>query len=385
MARKDRKDRGLFSRPIPGTKGKLKWFVRLWHEGKERRFGSFTTKTEARSFYEKAKQEQELGRFFPEKYRHGGYAKLAEVIDGYMATNTNKTKDDDQRYANYWKARFRDAHLNMVTPAAIDRAKYDLTNDGLAPQTVLHYLKFLRRVLNVAVRDEKLERNPVARVDLPKVPKGPGRFLSLEEEQALRVQIGTAYAPWIRFAILTGLRRGEQFRLRWADIDQERGLLTLHSTKAGHVQYVSLSQEANDVIEAMKVGNASVWVFPSQNPATHYDEDNFYRRVYVPAVKAAKLAGVDWQTLRHTFASRLAMNGGTESDIAAGLCHSGTSLVKRYAHLSPSYLRGVAEKVSAFGKPAQQDGQKGQIPTPTVTGTGNREESTERKAAEVVE
>ena len=36
MARKDRKDRGLFSKPIPGTKGKLKWFVRLWYDGRER-------------------------------------------------------------------------------------------------------------------------------------------------------------------------------------------------------------------------------------------------------------------------------------------------------------------------------------------------------------
>jgi hypothetical protein len=44
--------------------GKIVWFVRLYHEGKERRFGSFSTKTAARN-YEKAKQEQKTGRFFP--------------------------------------------------------------------------------------------------------------------------------------------------------------------------------------------------------------------------------------------------------------------------------------------------------------------------------
>ncbi len=98
MARKDRKDRGLFSRPIPGTKGKLKWFVRLWHEGKERRFGSFGTKTEARSFYEKAKKEQREQQFFPEQYQRSGYAKLADLIDSYMATNTNNGKGNECRY-----------------------------------------------------------------------------------------------------------------------------------------------------------------------------------------------------------------------------------------------------------------------------------------------
>ena len=131
-----------------------------------------------------------------------------------------------------------------------------------------------------------------------------------------------------------------------------------------------LSREASDAVEALKVGNTSVWVFPSQNSASPIDTDNFYHRIYLPAVKAAQLDGVTWHTLRHTFASRLAMNGATESDIAASLRHSGTTLVKRYAHLSPSHLKGVMEKVSAFGKPAGNGSEKAPIPSPTVTGTG---------------
>ena len=56
MARAGRKDRGLLSK-LDST-GKLMWYVRLYHEGQERRFGAFKNKTEARDFYEKAKQEQ---------------------------------------------------------------------------------------------------------------------------------------------------------------------------------------------------------------------------------------------------------------------------------------------------------------------------------------
>ena len=385
MARKDRKDRGLFSRPIPGTKGKVKWFVRLWHEGKERRFGSFTTKTEARSFYEKAKQEQELGRFFPEKYRHGGSARLAEVIDGYMATSTSKGMGSYRCYAAYWKARFHASSLNNITPAAIDQAKHELVSKGLATQTVLHYLKFLRHMLNLAVRDEKLQRNPMLQVSLPKAPKGCVRFLSLEEEQALREQIGTTYAPWIRFAVLTGLRRSEQFRLKWGDIDQERGLITLHTTKAGHEQYVRLSREAQAVIEALKAGNTSVWVFPGQNPDTPIDTCNFYQRIYLPAVKEAKLDAVTWHTLRHTFASRLAMKGASDGEIAASLRHSSTALVKRYAHLSPSHLKGVMEKASAFGQPVVGGGQKGKKDNGTVTKTATATPALEVKDMEVID
>ena len=62
------------------------------------------------------------------------------------------------------------------------------------------------------------------------------------------------------------------------------------------------------------------------------------------------MSGVTWHTLRHTFASRQAMAGVTEGTIASLLRHSSTALVKRYAHLSPSYLQEAVEKVSCFGK-----------------------------------
>ena len=48
MARKGRQDRGLLCRK--DITGKLLWYVRLYHEGKERRFGSFKSKTLAREF-----------------------------------------------------------------------------------------------------------------------------------------------------------------------------------------------------------------------------------------------------------------------------------------------------------------------------------------------
>ena len=62
----------------------------------------------------------------------------------------------------------------------------------------------------------------------------------------------------------------------------------------------------------------------------------------------------DWHTLRHTFASRLGMSGATKQDIAACLHHSGTSLAKRYTHLSQDHLHSVTESVSQFGRPATQ-------------------------------
>ena len=77
---------------------------------------------------------------------------------------------------------------------------------------------------------------------MKKVSKGEkgvrNLFRPLEEEHKLYEAIGPDFAPWVRIAILTGLRRGEQFGLRWADVDLEQGVLTLHRTKGGSVQYI---------------------------------------------------------------------------------------------------------------------------------------------------
>jgi len=78
-----------------------------------------------------------------------------------------------------------------------------------------------------------------------------------------------------------------------------RGVLTLPATKSGGVQYVRLNEEAKALLQGLIPGNKSVWVFPSENPATHADPRNFYRRHYLSALKELSLTGVTWHTLRH--------------------------------------------------------------------------------------
>ena len=395
MARAGRKDRGLLAKK--DSTGKPMWYVRLWHDGKERRFGSFKNKTEARDFYEKAKQEQKQGRFFPERYQHGRKELASAVIASYLTTLPTSSKKpttipEEHYYGHWWTDRLKEKPLHSVTPALLEQAMADLTAKQYAPQTIVHYLKFLRHVFRWAIGRGLIEKSPFASVTLPTVRAGRTRFLSIEEEARLCQAIGQPYDAWIRLAILTGLRKAEQFGLRWADINLDRGLITLPDTKSGHVQYVHLMEEAKAILSSLIPGNTSVWVFPSENPETHLDPDNFYGRVYMKALKDAKLEGVTWHTLRHTFASRLAMNGQAPSTIAALLRHSGTDLVARYAHLSPTHLQEALEGVSGFGKVKRETTQarpesrnEEQNAIPTVTGTGTEDEEREGEGVQVVE
>ena len=202
-------------------------------------------------------------------------------------------------------------------------------------------------------------------------------FLSMEDEKRLLEKLGPVHGPWARLAILTGLRQSEPFRLHWKDVDLERGMLTLLVTKAGGVQYAPLNEEATTILRGLDSWQRSKWVFPSENPATAMDVRNFYNRVWLPALADAGIEWTTWHDLRHTFASRLAMNGQNEGTIAALLRHSTTALVKRYAHLSPSHLKAAVEGVAGFGK-APAPLRENQIPVRetnpvsngTVTGPG---------------
>ena len=196
----------------------------------------------------------------------------------------------------------------------------------------------------------KLEKNPFTQFTMPKTGHGHTRFLTMDEEKRLLEKLRHPYAHWGRLAILTGLRKTEFFSLRWAHVNLEQGFVTLPQTKSGKVQHVPLNTEAQAILRSLPSWQHSTWVFPSKALGTHVDSYNFYGRVFRPAVKAAQLEGVTWHTLRHTFASRLAMNGQSDSTIAALLRHSGTGLVQRYAHLSPTHLKGAVEGVSQFGR-----------------------------------
>ena len=348
MARKGRVDRGLVQRK--DAAGKPIWYVRLWDQGKERWFGSFTAKTQARQFYEGRKLEQREGRFFPNQYQRRGQVTLQQVIADYMATSTKRSKKEDRRYEKLWNAHFLNAKLSSVTAATIEKVRQGLLDTGLAPSSTNRALAFLRHVLNVAVRDGKLNTSPMVQVKFLKESPGRLRFLSLDEETKLCEAIGPSSATWVRLAILTGMRQMEQFSLRWEHVDLERGLLTIPYTKAGGTRYVHLNDEGVTILRSVTSWMDSQWVFPSKHSGSHVDPRHFYARVFLPTMKRIGLEGVTWHTLRHTFASRLAMAGATEQEIAACMGHSTTALVRRYAHLSPSHLKGVVEWVSQFGK-----------------------------------
>ena len=190
MARKGRLDRGLMQKR--DASGKIVWFVRLYHEGKERRFGSFSTKTAARDFYGRQSWNRKRAGFFPERYQQRGYELVDAVIDRYLLTVTTKkptTQMAERYFAKWWKDYFKASGsmqsrsagwktrgkslLATVVVEAKDRGK---KTNYMTPQRVNRYMEWLRHLVNVAVRQGKMASNPVLKLTMYKEPKGKTRF-----------------------------------------------------------------------------------------------------------------------------------------------------------------------------------------------------------------
>jgi len=130
-------------------------------------------------------------------------------------------------------------------------------------------------------------------------------------------------------------------------------------TKAMKARSVPLNAAALAALRSLNSWMTSPWVFPSDNPAAATDPDNFYNRIYQPACIKAKLDDVTFHTLRHTFASHLAMADTTLYAIQKLLGHANIRTTERYAHLAPSYLKQPVERLRLGTQMAQIEGKIG--------------------------
>ena len=102
----------------------------------------------------------------------------------------------------------------------------------------------------------------------------------------------------------TGLRHGELLRLTWADVDWQTGILTVSRTKGGKSCRVPMNSVVRDLLSQLKLQGQS----PTDNRLFPF-QARAMRRVFEKAVKKAGLQPFRFHDLRHTFASRLAMQG----------------------------------------------------------------------------
>jgi integrase len=218
------------------------------------------------------------------------------------------------------------------------------TDENLSGSTVNRYRSLVSSIYSFAVRTGRLQLNPVARVKRFRENASRVRYLKPDEEVRLRLAI-LATCPGreaeVDLALYTGMRRGEQFKLKWADVDLERGILTVNG-KTGQ-RHIVVNSSASAALEKLKTGAKSGFVCPEATAEAKRDNRRWFER----AVKKAGIENCRWHDLRHTFASRLVMAGVDIRTVQELLGHRSILMTMRYAHLSPDHRQAAAEKIGS--------------------------------------
>lgn len=249
------------------------------------------------------------------------------------------------------------------------------------PATVNRDLNALKAALSRAVEWGLLPTHPLAAVKASKVEHGGVvRYLAVDERQRLLATLAAressvrtkratanewrrqrgypempelpdgAFVDHLRPAIIislnTGMRQGELFSLRWADVDLERSQLTIcaDSAKSGRTRHIPLNSEALTALQRWReqCDKKATLVFPGTDGKRRVDVKTSWSRL----LRSADVQDFRWHDMRHDFASRLVMAGVDLNTVRELLGHADLKMTLRYAHLAPEHKAAAVAKLS---------------------------------------
>jgi integrase len=241
-----------------------------------------------------------------------------------------------------------------ITPGIIERAlealaRGDHSDGPLKGSTVNRYHSAVSSVLRYAARQGFIGSNPLANGGVPwsKEQKVHVRFLSAGEEvrllKVIRVECPDK-EPEFMLAVLTGMRRSEQYSATWEGWSSEAGIL--HVVGKTGAREVQVNQAARECLELLRkrAPAGQLYITPEANECAA-DRRTWLER----AVRKAELRpAFHWRDLRHTFASRAALAGVPLLTIQQLCGHLSFETTLKYAHLSPDHRKQAVERVGMF-------------------------------------
>jgi integrase len=339
--------KGLFEKVV----GSGVWWIRYtdakgnYHREKAGR------RSDAVKLLEKRRTETLQRKKLPEKFNVKGitFRELAaDALEHSRAHNGERsTKELELKLPKMIEA-FGDMLAENITKQDVTRWLVDEEKKReWRPATRNRWQAAFSLVFRVGLDNEKIERNPAARIKRKTENNGKVRFLSYDEEAILRQAIidGSRhpflYLAALDIALHTGMRMSEQFSLTWNQVDLERRMIHLPNTKNGKPHNVTLNAVALAAFETLRKMASGPYVFPTRDGVNVKTT----RMWFDAAVDRAGLENVTWHTLRHTFASRLVMAGVDLRTVSQAMNHGTIQMTMRYSHLEPEHMTSALDRL----------------------------------------
>ena len=240
------------------------------------------------------------------------------------------------------------------------------TKKALQCSTIKSVYMIIDQILRDAVGAKLLLDNPAKNIVLPHDPAPERVVLTTQEVKRLFDTLEEHFPDMYDvyyMELMTGLRRGELFGLKWSDIYEEKGEVQIRrSVKYLHGDLIVTNTKTNSgkrkimlaesvkimLMERHKVID-SEWVFPKQNDnSLPYDPKMISYHIQKVLTKA-ELPYVQFHNLRHTFATQAIFNGVEPPVLSNLMGHKIiTFTLDTYTHGTIDMQKNMANIIDSF-------------------------------------
>jgi integrase len=292
---------------------------------------------------EKSNKERREAKRTVEKTKRDKWT-IDKLWEEYIAQRAESKglKVDKGRYEKFLKPVFGKKEPRKIIALDVDRMRVKLLKTK-SPQTVKHVLNLLTWIVNYGVKNglcpglsfhmKKPEVHNEKTEDLT-----PGQLEKLLE--AIEKDTHPLAGPIMKLALFTGMRRGEIFKLKWKDVDFDRGFIHIRDPKGGPDQVIPMNDMARELLESHSK-TRSPYVFPGRHGKQRTDIRHAVNKIRDDADLPKDFRAL--HGLRHVYASILASSGEVDMYVLQKLLtHKSPVMTQRYAHLRDEALKRAA-------------------------------------------
>lgn len=308
---------------------------------------------------------------------------LDTLIDDYLShlsdpSNPNRPNDliNPKQRLNAIRKAFGDRPAGSIKAFEIEDWLLSLKREA---GTLNRYKSTFSAIYRYARGRGKIEVNPVRDAKQFKTTLPIPRWLREDEEVRLRavLQRWIDECPAHRYkkglelrchpheltiALQTGMRKGNQYGLRWDEVDFDHRRINLTTTKTGKPQSIPMNSNVYVALQDLKVIQAEIESL--QDAARKKDGKPQVRMVadgrvfnisenrewWKMALVEAKIKNFRWHDLRHSFASKLMKQTGNIRIVQEAGGWATVSMASRYSHVAHTDLSAAME---GLARPSQ--------------------------------
>jgi integrase len=217
--------------------------------------------------------------------------------------------------------------------------------DPLASKSINGYLSILSSVFELAVRDDLMKQNPMKNIKKVKAEQNEREYLTADEMKELFIspcKYNVSKRAFL-FACLTGLRFSDVRKLRWYDIKEDNGNVTMvfSQQKTKGLQYLPLSNQAVDLLGDR--ADNSVLVFNGLQSNNHVNQ---HLSKWIETTSIQK--HITFHVARHTHALLLLSNDVPIYTVSKILGHSDVKTTQIYAHILDRNVKDAISSIPEF-------------------------------------